>query len=75
MNPAKDEVHPQLGELMGYLGTYSHNLPQGFDGVVKLRNWIEILNQMKASDNLSDEQVRQLIFDVESTYNTVKRCL
>ena len=74
MNPSKDNVHPQLGDLLVYLGTM-HNLPPDFDGIPKLRKWIERLNQMKASENLPEDQVRELIFDVEATYNTVKRCL
>jgi ESCRT-I complex subunit VPS28 len=74
MNPSKDNVHPQLGELLVYLGAM-HNLPPDFDGIPKLRKWIERLNQMKASENLQEDQVRELIFDVEATYNTVKRCL
>lgn len=74
MSQAKDDVHPQLGDLLVYLGSM-HNLPPNFDGIPKLRNWIEILNRMNASDKLTEDQVRELAFDVEATYLTVKRCI
>ena len=74
MYKAKDEVHPQIAAILEYVGKLD-NIPPDFDGVNKLRKWIEILNQMRASDSLTEEQIRDLIFDVESTYDTIKRSL
>jgi hypothetical protein len=36
---------------------------------------LAIMNQMKASDELTDEQVRQLTFDMESAHNAFFRSL
>ena len=33
------------------------------------------LSSMQASDNLNDEQVRQMLFDFESAYNDFNRFL
>lgn len=35
----------------------------------------ETLSRMKASDELTDEQVRQMLFDLEHAYNAFNRSL
>ena len=35
----------------------------------------ETLSSMKASDELTDEQVRQMLFDLEQAYNSFNRSL
>ena len=44
-------------------------LPPEFSGKVKLKHWISLLHSMPASQRLSQEEVRQLLFDLESSYN------
>lgn len=35
----------------------------------KVVSWLQTFGAMKASDELDDDQVRQLIFDIENCYN------
>jgi len=44
-------------------------LPPEFSGKVKLKHWLSLLHSMPASQRLSQEEVRQLLFDLESSYN------
>lgn len=50
-------------------------LPQDFDGKLKIKEWLDKMSSMRASDELNDEQVRQLIFDMESSYNAFNKIL
>ena len=35
---------------------------------VKVKEWLLKLNQMKASDELDDDQIRQMTFDLDTAY-------
>jgi ESCRT-I complex subunit VPS28 len=63
---AVDEVHPQLSDLLQTLNKIDQK--QVLTGRTKIKDWLIKLNQMKASDELESEQVRQLLFDLESAY-------
>ena len=39
-----------------------------FDGISTLMPWMEKLENSKASDELTEEEARQLIFDLEKSY-------
>ncbi|KAF7261847.1 hypothetical protein EG68_00827 [Paragonimus skrjabini miyazakii] len=65
---AVDEVYPELKELFEIMSRLSI-LPSDFEGKDKMKAWIDKLDQMKASDVLSETDSRQLVFDVESSYN------
>jgi ESCRT-I complex subunit VPS28 len=58
---AVDEIHPQLSDLIQALNKSVADT----NGKKKIRDWLITLNQMKASDELNPEQVRQLLFDLE----------
>ncbi|RHY01725.1 hypothetical protein B5M09_003873, partial [Aphanomyces astaci] len=64
---AVDEVQPLLSESMGSL-TKVKGLPPTFDGLMKLEQWLRVLNAMRASDELDEDQTRQLSFDLEQAY-------
>ncbi|KAF0683427.1 Aste57867_24551 [Aphanomyces stellatus] len=64
---AVDEIQPLLSECMGSL-TKVKGLPPTFDGRLKLEQWLRVLNAMRASDELDDEQTRQMSFDLERAY-------
>ncbi|EPQ28000.1 uncharacterized protein PFL1_04327 [Pseudozyma flocculosa PF-1] len=74
---AKDQLHPLLSELMrGY--SRSDEVSKDKDGGeirAKLLNWLIKLNQMKASDEIDEDQARQMLFDVEGAYNSFFRAL
>lgn len=69
---AMDELHPDIKELHETMSRMS-SLPSDFDGRLKVQKWLEVLNAMQASDELSEDQVRQMLFDIESAYNDFNR--
>ncbi|ELU06418.1 hypothetical protein CAPTEDRAFT_155234 [Capitella teleta] len=66
---AMDEIHPDMRELMETMNRLSL-LPADFEGKVKVRQWLDTLGSMQASDELTDVQVRQMLFDLESAYGS-----
>lgn len=64
---AMDQLHPELKDLDDTMNRLSI-INEGFEGKEKVSNWLSTLNSMQASDELSDNQVRQLLFDLESSY-------
>jgi ESCRT-I complex subunit VPS28 len=44
-------------------------LPGDFAGKVKVKAWITKLHNMPASKELEETDVRQLLFELESSYN------
>ncbi|ANB14783.1 ESCRT-I subunit protein VPS28 [Sugiyamaella lignohabitans] len=62
---AKDQLHPLLSELMTSLNKVTNS---DFEGRGKIVQWLITLNGMKINEELSDEQVRQLMFDLDSAY-------
>lgn len=71
---AMDQIYPLLNDLIQSLHKLPM-LPPEFEAKVKLKEWLSRLSKMRASDELSDEQVRQLLFDLESSYNAVLKVL
>ncbi|KAJ6828738.1 putative vacuolar protein sorting-associated protein 28-like protein 1 [Iris pallida] len=68
---AVDQVHPLLSDLSGSLAKLGGGiLPAEFEGRVKVREWIARLSKMGAADELTEQQARQLHFDLESSYNS-----
>ena len=64
---AMDELHPELRDLVDTMNRLSL-IPETFEGKEKVANWLSTLNAMQASDELSESQVRQLLFDLETSY-------
>jgi len=63
---AKDQLHPLLQELMtGYARFKGSAEWQGRSRIV---GWLITLNSMKASDEITEEQSRQLLFDIDHAY-------
>ncbi|KAJ2080257.1 Vacuolar protein-sorting-associated protein 28 [Coemansia sp. RSA 988] len=69
-----DKLHPLLSDLLQSINAASF-LPTDFKWKSVFRNWLIRLNQMKASDELDDDQVRQLLFEVEQSYADFKSML
>ena len=44
-------------------------LPGDFPGKVKVKAWITKVHNMPASRELDEDDVRQLLFELESSYN------
>jgi len=64
---AMDELHPELRDLVDTMNRLSL-IPENFEGKEKVTTWLNTLNAMQASDELTESQVRQLLFDLESAY-------
>ncbi|PWN21931.1 putative VPS28-protein [Microstroma glucosiphilum] len=74
---AKDQLHPLLGEAVscwnrsgGGGGEEGQGGQRG-----KLVGWLITLNQLKASDEIDQDQARQMLFDVEGAYQAWFRSL
>jgi ESCRT-I complex subunit VPS28 len=71
---AMDELHPELRDLVDTMNRLSL-IPENFEGKEKVTSWLSTLNSMQASDELSESQVRQLLFDLESAYSAFNNLL
>ncbi|XP_028397656.1 vacuolar protein sorting-associated protein 28 homolog [Dendronephthya gigantea] len=71
---ATDEIHPDLRDLMDTMNSLS-KLAEDFEGKVKVKSWLDTMGQMKASDELSEDQARQMLFDLETAYNAFNKSL
>ncbi|KAJ6237371.1 vacuolar protein sorting-associated protein [Anaeramoeba flamelloides] len=71
---AVDQLQPVLSDLLNSLNKIDKLKPD-FDGKVRITKWLKILNTMMASDELSNEQSRQLLFDLETSYNLLNSTL
>lgn len=71
---AMDDLHPELRDLVDTMNRLSI-LPSDFEGKQKVGEWLATLNSMQASDELSESQVRQLLFDLESSYASFNNVL
>ncbi|ORY85576.1 vacuolar protein sorting-associated, partial [Protomyces lactucae-debilis] len=65
---AKDQLHPLLADLMTSFDEEQEETIPDFPGKPKLVKWLIRTNQMKASEELSEEEVRDLFFEIESMY-------
>ncbi|XP_010268824.1 PREDICTED: vacuolar protein sorting-associated protein 28 homolog 2-like [Nelumbo nucifera] len=68
---AADELYPLLFDLSNSLSKLSI-LPD-LEG--KVKEWMEMLSKMGAADKLTEQQARQLQFDLESSYNSFMAAL
>ncbi|GAA6045340.1 hypothetical protein NBRC10513_007715 [Rhodotorula toruloides] len=70
---AKDQLHPLLTDLMsGYTRFKNSN---EWEGRPKILHWLITLNQMRASEEITEDQSRQMLFDVENAYSEFFRSL
>ena len=71
---AMDELYPDVKELFEIMSRMSA-LSVTFEGKQKVKKWLDELSAMQASDELSEDQARQMLFDFESAYNDFNRFL
>uniref|UniRef100_A0A7S1UKK1 Vacuolar protein sorting-associated protein 28 homolog n=1 Tax=Phaeomonas parva TaxID=124430 RepID=A0A7S1UKK1_9STRA len=71
---AADNLQPPIAQLVASL-TRVPGLPADFEGTTKLQGWLATLNGMRAVDELSEDQSRQLEHDLESSYSAFHRFL
>ncbi|KAJ8710484.1 hypothetical protein PYW08_008999 [Mythimna loreyi] len=71
---AMDMIQPELRDLRDTMDRLIM-LPEDFEGKVKVQEWVDKLSEMSASDELSESQVRQLLFDLETAYGAFNKFL
>ncbi|KAG8901875.1 Vacuolar protein-sorting-associated protein 28 [Tulasnella sp. 403] len=64
---AKDQLHPLLQELMTSYSKFKASAE--WEGRGKIVQWLITLNAMKASDEITEDQSRQLLFDIDHAYH------
>lgn len=69
-----DELHFELKDLLDTMHRLSL-IPEDFEAKKKVESWLATLNEMQASDELTDSQVRQFLFDLESSYADFNKLL
>jgi len=69
-----DELQPDLRELYDTMCRLTL-VPADFEGKGKVYEWLQTMSEMAASDELTESQVRQFIFDLESAYSGFNRLL
>lgn len=69
-----DALHFDVKDLADNMNRLSL-IPKDFEAKQKVEVWLSTLNDMQASDELSENQVRQFLFDLESAYADFTRLL
>jgi ESCRT-I complex subunit VPS28 len=71
---AVDELQPLLSDLLDVL-TRVPETPNDFEPNRKVEKWLATLNAMRAVDEISEEDARQLYHDLDSAYTEFTRYL
>lgn len=66
---SKSALHPLLSDVIQSVNKVTD---QDFEHRGKIIQWLITLNQMKTSEELSDEQAREIAFDMEQAYSGFK---
>ena len=69
---AKDQLHPLLSNVIQSVNKVTD---RDFEGRGKIVQWLITLNQMKASDQLGEDQARELELDMNAAYQSFKATL
>ena len=71
---AVDELHPPMSDLMDSLNKCTY---MAHDHTCKatVRQWLITLSQMKASQEINDDQARQMAFELDAAYNAFHKYL
>jgi len=68
---AIDDIQPLLSDLIDSIS----NTLITFEGKEKISKWFITINQMKATEELNEEQKRQMILDLETSYSSFHKSL
>lgn len=69
-----DELLPDLRELHETMLRLTI-LPPNFEASIRVKNWIDKMSPMNASDELDEGQVRQILFDMDTSLNEFNKFL
>lgn len=62
---AKDKLHPLLSSVVTSLNKVT---TADFEGRAKIVEWLITLNAMRANEEISEDQAREMIFDIDNAY-------
>ena len=65
---AVDDIKPLIISLCSALAKVP-SLPANFEGSVKMTTWLQKLNQMRAVDEITEDDARQLLMELDSSYS------
>lgn len=71
---ANDQLQPDVKDLLDAMDKM-RSLPKDFEGRKAVQRWLDVLKDMSASDELTADQARQMVFDVEGAYNDFNKFL
>lgn len=69
---SKDQLHPLLSDVIQSVNRVTDT---DFDNRGKIVQWLITLNQMKATDELGEQQARELEMDIQQAYQGFRRTL
>ena len=69
---AKDQLHPLLSDVIQSVNKVTD---RDFEGRGKIVQWLIALNQMKATEEVSETQARELELDMNAAYQGFKSTL
>lgn len=69
---SKDALHPLLSEVIQSVNKVTD---RDFENRGKIIQWLITLNQMRATEELGEDQARELAFDMEQAYHGFKATL
>ena len=69
---AKDQLHPLLSDVIQSVNKVTD---RDFEGRGKIVQWLIRLNQMKATEEVGEEQARELELDMNAAYQGFKATL
>lgn len=69
---AVDELHPNVSDIMESLNKVDA-LPPDHESRTKVMKWLQLMAAMKASDELTEEQGRQMSFDLQTAYDKLHK--
>src|SRR5947207_14063595 len=69
---SKDALHPLLSEVIQSVNKVT---VQDFENRGNIIHWLIVLNQMRATEELDDDQARELAFAIEQAYQGFKATL
>lgn len=65
---AVDQLHPLLSDMLTTLNQFSGTTFE--ESKNKVKTWLVKLNMMRASDELKEDDIRQLLFDLEGAHHS-----
>ena len=71
---ANDQLQPDVKDLLDAMDKM-RSLPKDFEGRKAVQGWLDVLKDMSASDELTSDQARQMVFDIEGAYNDFNKFL